>query len=123
MSEEEILARLRDIDVPKDTGVAMPADFALWPFVALGVLVALVLVLRFVGRNRWRRAARGELARILSVPDAGARWSELLVFATGLSERSGRSLALPATAFHRPEAVGEDERAAFVAFLQAELAR
>ena len=123
MNEDEILARLRDIEVPTDTGIELPAEFALWPFAVLACLIAVVLVLRFIGRNRWRRAARRDLDRILSVEDQGRQWSELLTFATGLSARSGRSTTLPDVAFQRPDAIDDGDLRAFVTFLQAELAR
>lgn len=123
MTEEEILAQLRDIHFPEELAGEAALVFAIWPFLVLGGLVALLLVLRLIGRNRWRRAARGELDQIVAVADPDRQWSLLLAFASSLNERAGRPLTLPKTAYLRPDRIGEAERAAFVAFLRSELAR
>ena len=123
MTEEEVLAQLRDIHLPADLAGAAPLAFALWPFLVLTGLVCLVLVLRLVGRNRWRRAATEELARISAVQDPANQWQMLLAFATSISERAGRPFALPDIAFKRPEQISDAERTAFVDYLRAELAR
>ena len=123
MSEEEILSQLRDIHFPADLAGAQSWAFAIWPFLVLGGFVLLVVILRLIGRGRWRREARAELDRITALEDADRQWTLLLGFSTSLADRSGRSITLPDTAFHRPGSVSEDDRVAFVAFLCAELAR
>lgn len=123
MREDEILSRLRDIHLPEDVGADIHAMLAWWPFAVLAGLVALIVGLRLIARNRWRRAARSELAAIMAVQDPGRQWAMLLGFASSLSQRAGRALTLPEVAFRRPENVGEAERAEFVSYLRTELAR
>lgn len=123
MSEEEVLAQLRDIHVPAELNVSAPHEFALWPFTVLAFMVAAILAIRFWTRNRWRRRARAELSRILLVEDQTAQWSGLLSFACSLSDRAGRPISLPDVAFLRPEAITDAERAVVVSFLSAELRR
>lgn len=123
MTEEEILAQLRDIHFPDELADGAALVFAVWPFLVLGGLVALLFALRLIGRNRWRRTARGELAEIVAVEDPDRQWAMLLSFATTLSERAGRSFTLPETAFLRPENIDEADRKAFIAGLRAELTR
>lgn len=123
MREDEILSRLRDIHLPDELGTDVHAVLAWWPFAVLAGLIVLIIILRLVARNRWRRAARGELAAIMEVDDPGRQWAMLLGFASSFSERAGRALTLPEVAFRRPENVGEAERAEFASYLKAELAR
>lgn len=123
MTEEEILTQLRDIHYPAEVAGDASLVFAIWPFLVLGGMVALLVALRLIGRNRWRRVARAELAEIATVEDPGRQWAMLLSFATSLSDRAGRSFALPETAFRRPDAIGDAERVAFIAHIRAELGR
>ena len=123
MKEDDILAQLHDIHLPPDLAAAATAQFAAWPFVALAACLLGILALRLWIRNQWRRSARADLARILAIPDRPTQWAGLLTFAANLSSRSGQSLSLPATAFVRPESVTDEQRAAFIAFLSAQMRR
>lgn len=121
MTEDDVLAQLRDIHLPAELGAAAAAEFALWPFVVLAFAVVAILLVRLWNRNRWRRGARSDLANILSVEDRATQWARLLTFAGGLSSRSGRSVTLPETAFVRPDSITDDQRSEFISFLSTEL--
>lgn len=123
MTEEEVLAQLRDIHFPADLAEGASLALALWPFLVLGGLVLILVILRLVGRGRWRRTARGELAEIVALDDPDRQWTMLLAFASTLSDRAGRPVTLPDTAYLRPDRIGQTERTAFVAYLRAELLR
>ena len=123
MKEDDVLAQLRDIHLPADLGAAAPFEFAAWPFIALAVVIAAILVTRYWNRNRWRRGAATDLSRIVRVEDQAAQWSLLLAFAGGLSARAGRPINLPNLAYRRPESISDAERADLIATLSAELRR
>lgn len=123
MNEDEVLTQLRDIHLPGELEQTVNSGFAVWPFVVLALFVLMILVVRFWKRNHWRRHARMELSRILSINDPAAQWSLLLEFASALSTRSGRSVNLPQIAFMRPENLSEQQRSEFVGFLNAEIRR
>ncbi len=122
MSEEEVLAQLRDIHVPANLEAA-PIVLAAWPFIVLAIIVGVVLLARWWKRNRWRRIATGDLARIAGAKDPATQWSLLLAFAGTLSQRAGRSVNLPALAYRRPASITDAERAEFISFLSGELRR
>lgn len=123
MKAEDILAQLRDVHLPDTGGQSLSATLALWPFLVFAGFALLVLIARIVGRNRWRRAARAELADITAIADPDLRWTGLLTFAGTLSERSGRAVILPEIAFRHPDTIDPAEREGFVDFLRAELFR
>lgn len=123
MTEEEILAQLRDIHAPAALDTEAVMEFAHWPFAVLALVIVAILVTRWWNRKQWRRNARVELSHILSINDSTTQWSKLLEFASGLSSRSGRSIALPQATFMRPESVSDEQRSEFVSFLSAELER
>lgn len=123
MREDDVLAQLRDIHVPAELGAAASIGFAAWPFIALAVLVGAILVTRFWNRNHWRRSAKTDLSRIVRIEDQAAQWSMLLAFGGGLPDRAGRPITLPDLAYRRPESITDAERAAFIAYLGAELRR
>ena len=123
MSEDDVLAQLRDIHLPGELGAAAPIELAAWPLIALAVVVGAILATRLWSRNRWRRSARADFSRIVRVEDRAAQWSQLLAFAGGLSDRAGRPLTLPSLAYRRPDSITDAERAALVAHLGAELGR
>lgn len=123
MKPEDILEQLRDIHLPEAGGPPLASTFALWPFLVFAGFVLVVAIARMIGRNRWRRSARAELAEIADIADPDLRWTGLLTFASTLSERSGRAITLPEVAFRNPNAIDPAEREGFVAFLRAELVR
>ena len=123
MSEDGALSQLRDIHLPESTALGVETNFALWPFVVLGTVVCLILIARYWNRTRWRRAAKRDLAGILEVQDSSKRWQMLLSFASSLSDRSGRAVSLPESAFQRPEILDDAIRVEFVQFLRAEIRR
>lgn len=123
MSEDDVLAQMRDIHMPAELAAAPPVEFASWPFVALAVVIAAILIVRLWRQRQWRRAARSELARIVAVKDSAAQWSMLLRFAASLSERARRTVALPALIYRRPETISDAERGELVAALRTELGR
>lgn len=123
MTEDAVLARLSDIHVPVDIGAAAPIAFAAWPFMTLAIIVGAICLVRIWRSNRWRRSAKAEFARIVEVKDHAAQWPMLLAFAASLPDRAGRPVTLPDLAYRRPETVSQDEKAAFISFLSAELAR
>lgn len=123
MSEDDVLAQLRDIHLPGELGAAAPVEFAAWPLIALAVVVVAILAMRLWSRGRWRRNARADLSRIVRVEDQAAQWSLLLAFAGGLSDRAGRPLTLPSLAYRRPGSITDAERAALISHLGAELGR
>ena len=123
MSEDEVLAQLRDIHLPADPGAAAPIEFAAWPFIAMAVVVGAILVTRLWTRDRWRRSAITDFSRIVRVEDQAAQWSMLLAFAGGLSNRAGRPLTLPSLAYRHPGSITDAERAELISHLGAELRR
>ena len=110
MTAEEIIAQLRDIHLPAELEAQPATGLAAWPFAALAIAVVTILLARLWIRNRWRRRARAELARILSTADGTTQWAMLLAFAIGLSGRSGRPVTLPRIAYLRPDAVTDAQR-------------
>ena len=123
MNEDDVLAQLRDIHVPADVGTAAPVDFAPWPFIVLAVVIGVILAIRYWTRNRWRRGAKTDLARIISVEDPSAQWSMLLAFAGGLSSRAGREITLPNLAYRHPASITDADRAELISHLRVELGR
>ena len=123
MNENDVLNQLRDIHLPADLGSAVPVAFAGWPFAMLAVVILAILAVRYWRRNRWRRNAKAEFARIVEVRDQDTQWSMLLAFAASLSDRARRPVALPNLAFRRPETVSETERMEFINYLGTELGR
>ncbi len=123
MSEDDVLAQLRDIHLPAELSAAAPIELAAWPLIALAVVVGAILVTRIWNRNRWRRSARTDLSRIVRVEDQAAQWSMLLAFAGGLSDRAGRPVTLPNLAYRHPESITDAERAELISYLSAELRR
>ena len=123
MNEDGALSQLRDIHLPEGAVTGGAATFALWPFIVLGTLVCLILIVRYWNRNRWRRSAKSDLAHIMAIEDPAERWQKLLAFASSLSERSGRKVSLPPSAFQRPEILDDTVRVEFVQFLHAEIRR
>ena len=123
MNEDGALSQLRDIHLPEGVVTGGAATFALWPFIVLGTLVCLILIVRYWNRNQWRRSAKSDLAEIMAIEDSAERWQKLLAFASSLSERSGRKVILPPSAFQRPEILDDTVRVEFVQFLHAEIRR
>ena len=123
MSENDVLAQLRDIHLPADLGAAMPIAFAAWPFIVLAIVISVVLAVRYWRQNRWRQSAKTEFARIIQVKDNPAQWSMLLAFAASLSDRARRPVALPNLAYRHPETVSDAEKAEFITYLSTELGR
>lgn len=123
MSDDDILAQLRDIHLPTDLATTLGRDFALWPFIVLACIVAAIVLTRLWLARRWRRRAKANLTQILDIKEPATRWHKLLTFADGLSSISGRPVSLPDTVYLRPETVTDEQRSAFVAFLHAELRR
>lgn len=123
MSEDNVLAQLRDIHLPAGLGAIEPTAFAAWPFIALAVVLGVILVVRFWRHNRWRRSAKADFARIVEIEDHAAQWSMLLAFAAGLPDRARRPITLPNLAYRLPESVSETEKAEFITYLNAELGR
>ncbi len=123
MNEDDVLGQLRDIHLPENAVFGSATGFALWPFIVLGTVICLVLIIRYWNAARWRRAARRDLADIMEIEDPAERWQNLLAFASSLSDRSGRTVSLPETAFQRPEILDDAIRFEFVQFLRAEIRR
>jgi hypothetical protein len=123
VSDEEVLAQLRDIHLPAEIAGSTAIEFAAWPLIALAVAVGAILLVRFLIRDQWRRRARAELSRITDIDDQGAQWSQLLAFATGLSSRAGRAVTLPDLAYRHHDTITDSERTAFITHLSAELGR
>ena len=123
MSEDDVLAQMRDIHLPADLAAAAPVEFAAWPFITLAVFLGAILVARYWHKNRWRRWAKTDLSRIVQVKDHSAQWSMLLDFAGGLSDRAGRTVVLPNLAFRHPDTISDAERAELISHLSAELRR
>lgn len=121
MNEEEVLAQLRDIHMPAQLEQAVTIEFAGWPFAILALVVFVILAVRIRSRNYWRRTARADLSRILSIEDPAVQWTLLLELATGLSARSGRLVTLPHTAFMHPDDLSRQQRSEFVGFLSREI--
>lgn len=123
MSEDGALSQLRDIHLPENAALGAETTFALWPFIVLGTVICLILIVRYWNRTRWRRTAKRDLASILEVQDPSQQWQKLLSFASSLSDRSGRAVVLPDSAFQRPEVLDDAIRAEFVQFLRTEIRR
>ena len=123
MNEDEVIAQLRDIHLPAELERMVTTGFAGWPFLVLAVIVFVILTVRFWKRSQWRWRARAELSRIRTIEDPSKQWGMLLKFAVGLSDRSGRPITLPPTAFMQPEVLSDDQKSEFIAFLNAELER
>ena len=123
MSEDEVLAQMRDIHLPAELAAAAPVAFASWPFIALAVVIAVILLVRFWRQQQWRRTARTEFARIVAIAEPAAQWPVLLAFAASLSERARRPVDLPALIYRRPETISDAEREQLVSAIRAELAR
>jgi hypothetical protein len=121
--EEEALAQLRDIHLPAEIGAAASIQLAAWPFVTLAVVVGAILAIRFWSRDRRRRRARADLARIVQTKDRAVQWPMLLAFAKSLPSRTGRKVTLPDFAYRRPGSLSDVDRAAFIDFVSAELRR
>ncbi len=123
MTQEELLAQLRDIHLPADTTAATPLGFALWPIIALAFVLGGVWVVRYWRRTAWRRQARVSLKAIEAERDLERRWSSLLTLAAQIARLSGRPEIVPTSAYQNPQAVTDEDVTALGAHLRQEIAR
>lgn len=123
MTEDEALAKLRDIHLPAEFDMTTSIQLAAWPSIALAMIGGTILAIRLWNSHRRRQRARRDLAHIAQTEDQIAQWSMLLAFAQSLPARTGRKIALPSLAYRCPKSITDTERAAFIEFVSTELRR
>lgn len=123
MTQEELVAQLRDIHLPADTTAAVDLGFALWPIIVLALLLGSVVVVRYWRRTAWRRLARASLTAIEAERDLELRWSSLTMLAAQIARRSGRPDIVPRSAYRNPETITDADAKALGAHLRKEIVR
>ena len=98
MSPEDVLRELRDIQMPPTETVAATAMLDYRPLVLIGVVILVILALRWHRANAWRRAARKRLAGIARLGDMADRRDAIVALAQALPRGVVRG-ALPVGAF------------------------
>lgn len=75
MTPEEILAGLRDIQLPAvETAAFAESRFSPWPLVVVVVILSGVFLLRLRNRQSWRRSLRRDVDAFIARPEpAGIR--------------------------------------------------
>ncbi|ETX08101.1 DUF4381 family protein [Candidatus Entotheonella palauensis] len=123
MTQEELLAQLRDIHLPADTPAAAATGFALWPVIVFALVLSGIWVAGYWRRTAWRRQARASLKTIEAERDLNRRWSSLLTLAAQIARISERPDIVPRSAYQNPQAVTDEDATALAAHLRQEIAR
>lgn len=110
MSPEDILARMRDIQMPDAEAASAPAMFAPQPFWVLGAVILLVAFLRWRRRNGWRRMALARLDAIAADADDPRQWQNLTALRRRIA-RHTRTAPPPDCVFLPPERIGPEQLA------------
>ncbi len=104
MTQEELLAQLRDIHIPAETTAALVIEgFALWPILAFALVLSSVLIAGYWRRTAWQRQARAALRAIEADRDITRRWSSLLTLAAQMARTAGRPDIVPGDAYQNPQ--------------------
>ena len=123
MTQEELLAQLRDIHLPAEITTTPALGFALWPIIASALALGCILAVRYWRHTSWRRQARTVLRTIEADRDLTRRWSSLLMLAVQIGRTSGRPDIVPQSAYKNPRTVTDEDAAALCAHLRREIAR
>ncbi len=119
MTPDEILTGLRDIHLPADLSGHASLGFALWPFLVLAMVLALLGLARLWVRTAWRRRARKALSETGKEADPNARWAALISLLRAYGPRL--DAPPPPCVFHAPEKIGAPELRALESHLRERL--
>ncbi len=120
MTPEELLKDLRDIHLPVPPQDVARFDIAFEPFVVVGILVLIAVIIAYRRRRLWRAQARARLEEVEREPNSAERWSRLIRLAAAASRRS-RAGPPPDCVYLPVERVGPDDVAKVQQFVRAAL--
>ena len=111
MTEQEILAQLRDIHLPAELSVHSSYSLNGWPLVLLAALLVIMLGMRIWQRNLWRRQARAELRRIEACyrDHPQAYGQALITLAVRMARTTGQRDLLSQAVWQPPQTVTAEQ--------------
>ncbi len=95
---QEILTELRDIHLPVVAEAEAPLTLDPRPFVVLAIVIAVVVLIRYLRATHWRRQARRRLQEIAAIQDPAQAQTALTSLLNAIPERA-RLSTLPDSVF------------------------
>ena len=118
---QEILTELRDIHLPVVAEAQAPLTLDPRPFIVLGVIVAIVAVIRHLRATQWRREARRRLQDIRTISDPAKAQAALTTLLNAIPDRA-RLSTLPDSVFRTQDSAKPEDVTALRAHVEDVLA-